>query len=1181
MNILILIFIFGVISLDQNKANGANVNKDCFGIRGDSNSIICRSIPACDENTLKLYRQFNRIVFDLENKNFISSDQFCNCTFSWSPQIDLEFKNIKSISKYAFEFMTVEKNTRLNIKFDGSGLGLDKSNTDKKLLIRKDAFKNVKLKKKSQLIIEITKYKSVLMQDILIDSVLQEETSELSVNIHDCDQLAVKNKNDNENMELDEQESYADDAKSFNINHNSGNDIPLLKSNLSFTFEMQHLDSLRIDPQVFASLQVNPYSGLAVIVKFVHNVYLGNSAFDSLMLGTYAQFNFLIESVGSISLGKSLFNALQQEQTSVFYFQLDQIGTSYTPSAAKAKRDVDAAQNDEYYDYSGEYDDKAEYDASQAPLLSSYTNWLCIPEGLFKNVQQYESGLAQVHFTNIYSSISVSALAFNELQLSENSKFQILFEDIKGHVVFDKDAVNLVKLSDGIFEIWIENHMQQELIRGNQSPSEKNKSKAARFPADTFKLMKSVKNSYFKLADYAINQVFLTPRSEFRIGYIGSDSVLLVKPKSLNGFHVDRFDAISKKSSKSDELRDYRTKLTFKIDDSDNVRFDFSSLNSKYEDETEKNANLPKIIEIDGYEPSLSAVKADGSLDSAPAQLDSKSKSSLGPIKSDSYLKKEFCKFYKLKQFMSSITKSKSTPVYKLTNNLIYFLKSMKNNGVDGDSSSSPSMCSSCLFIYLYRVIQRRTDFYFVKDHLPNCFINLHFKNSLYFQSSKDSGEKHQYISNIEDNFKYYWKLLRCKAITGLGPILDYDSDVNEIDETQSDYDAIERHCKDEAKFDDEIKAVADFDDNNWHDNSLKICTKNIIDSKSNRTSVQLSLRKNTISSNKRKSDVLRNKIISGRTRASVFFIVAAVVLSSIFIVFVYVKYRKPQRPCIRLSFRRDIKSFQRLSNANLSTRSVNNSTSPNKKSADDNDEDGEDGEQGYDELNGYEYDDEFEMNDNGNVDPEDGAHKAQSKLQTACTSSNENIEFKMEPGSILSSSKFGELKNKSLQRIKSLKSSLFNKDMLKNSLLNVTNVNHPHFKQSKAGQNSKFPHYSYNSTDSTLVQTKVQNEFEITDKGEDKNLELEEDLTYELNTELDGKSSSVVTYDLARNKSKQNVVKNNYNLLLAKSDGCEQKEENVMRLKTNPLDNLDMEVITNDDFDQTVTSNKNSESNA
>ena len=87
--------------------------------------------------------------------------------------------------------------------------------------------------------------------------------------------------------------------------------------------------------------------------------------------------------------------------------------------------------------------------------------------------------------------------------------------------------------------------------------------------------------------------------------------------------------------------------------------------------------------------------------------------------------------------------------------------------------------------------------------------------------------------------------------------------------------------------------------------------------------------------------------------------------------------------------------------------------------------------------------------------------------------------------------------------------------------------------------------------------------------------------MTYELNTELDGKSSSVVTYDLARNKSKQNVVKNNYNLLLAKSDGCELKEDNVMRLKTNPLDNLDMEVISNDDFDQTVTSNKNSESNA
>ncbi len=245
----------------------------------------------------------------------------------------------------------------------------------------------------------------------------------------------------------------------------------MLKGNLSYSFEMARLESVQIDAQVFANLQVNPYSDMSLVIKLVHHVSVGKNAFDSLMLGSYSQFNFLVESVSSISLGERMFNALQQEQTSVFFFQMDQIGndgTSKTTTTSTSTTTTTTTPSSEY-----EYYDDYEYASSsndyneEASSSSMYSNWLCLPEGLFRNVQHYESALTQIHLTKIYMSVSVSSFAFNEIQLSENSKFQLLFEDVKGHIMFDKDAVNLIKVSDGMFEIWNENHVQQEAVRGN------------------------------------------------------------------------------------------------------------------------------------------------------------------------------------------------------------------------------------------------------------------------------------------------------------------------------------------------------------------------------------------------------------------------------------------------------------------------------------------------------------------------------------------------------------------------------------------------------------------------------------------------------------------------------------------------------------------------------------------
>jgi hypothetical protein len=289
--------------------------------------------------------------------------------------------------------------------------------------------------------------------------------------------------------------------------------------------------------------------------------------------------------------------------------------------------------------------------------------------------------------------------------------------------------------------------------------------------------MKSVKHIYFKLLDYSINQIFLTPRSDFRIGYVSSSSLFIIKPKSFNGFHIDRFDSLPSTvtHSPNDQAKEYNglTKLTLKLDESnENLKFQFSNDLTTEEEHQLKSENLPKIIELDGAEPTLFMIKADGSIVKFERKDSTKAKPPIEFIhrfKSDSSLKEEFCRFYSLKQFMSEIEfdstshKPINEKTYKLTNNLIYFSQLNKNSM----QLDQQMQCTSCLLIYLYRTIHRRADFYFVKDNLPACFINLHFKDSLYFESTSDNKKRDQMISKIEGSFKFYWKELQCSAMSG------------------------------------------------------------------------------------------------------------------------------------------------------------------------------------------------------------------------------------------------------------------------------------------------------------------------------------------------------------------------------------------------------------------------------
>ena len=200
---------------------------------------------------------------------------------------------------------------------------------------------------------------------------------------------------------------------------------------------------------------------------------------------------------------------------------------------------------------------------------------------------------------------------------------------------------------------------------------------------------------------------------------------------------------------------------------------------------------------------------------------------------------------------MGEIDKTPSgTKTYKLTNNLAYFSRLLSQNALD---RPSPKQCTSCLLMYLYRTVHRRADFYSVKDTLPACFVALHFKDSLYFQSTPDAAKRDELVRRIEASFKSQWQHFECARITGLATILEYDGAVNELDATQSDYERVEAHCRAVApRVSDEVKLMSRrFEDWSWHESAQRICASNLVENSplldivvTANESVPLSLRK-------------------------------------------------------------------------------------------------------------------------------------------------------------------------------------------------------------------------------------------------------------------------------------------------------------------------------------------------
>ena len=150
-----------------------------------------------------------------------------------------------------------------------------------------------------------------------------------------------------------------------------------------------------------------------------------------------------------------------------------------------------------------------------------------------------------------------------------------------------------------------------------------------------------------------------------------------------------------------------------------------------------------------------------------------------------------------------------------------------------------------------------------------------------------------------------------------------------------------------------------------------------------------------------------------------------------------------------------------------------------------------------YDELNEYEYDDDFDL------------------PKTQCTS------FQKDTDNFTS-----ELNTKPSPKKRSalllFTDNLFSKDRLKASLLNVTNTQHAHFKSKSPGSN-KYQHYGYKSTEKAPSFGTGSAEKDLT-------------VSYDIDKcQVDSKATESVR------------------------EGCQSSGSSLINVETNPLDRLDL----------------------
>jgi hypothetical protein len=711
-------------------------------------------------------------------------------------------------------------------------------------------------------------------------------------------------------------------------------------------------------------------------------------------------------------------------------------------------------------------------------------------------------------------------------------------------------------------------------------------------PVNPFKLLNTdAKNNYMKFMPKSINKIFVTQHSSFRIAFQNSNAISLINFLSVFDFHVDRFQAQADRSnpkSSSGLDRDFRTKLEIDLDHaSPQVLLDFLTGHS---DEAEfmddSSSTLPKLIQLDGYKPIMSAVGVDGtvrpimpdenhndleSLDEAGGSKLKRKRKKLMFVKAnlDEYLQDEFCQFYKVRPFMTSFnTHSRHT----LKSNLVYFKET-----TESDISVKANLsCTSCLMIYLYRHIHRRGDFYFVKDHLPACFMRLHFNlDKVYQLNSVDQAERDSYVKSVEESFRFYWKLLECKKLSGLGSILN-EGDLSYSDDSLENYELTKKQCsKDKLKISGhEIEQVNSIK-SQWHSQYAEnICIKNLADSKTSKYVTDWS---SQIEVGLKKAKSPANRVVETKPNIAIaVFLLFLVSLSSMILIILHYRYKRSggdRSTCLgRLKMGRayggGIPGFQRLKNNNVTkyderSSGVNVSLSKNgsvvasglatvvanEQPCDELDDDHVGGEASYD---AYEYDDEFEMNrdDEENDDEHEviddveivsagavgGGRLRQNANYLALSDDNGDLRMAESNSAETTANPISSLTNKSLKQIKRIKTNIMNNPVFKKGLL--SNIN------KRLSHNSSYS--SYRSTEAGIGGEggAMSNEFE---------LRLGRCVSSSSRNNED--NVVIATYDLKK-RSKQNIVRK-------KAVGDEEDEVaggDVMHMATNPLDDLGLD---------------------
>jgi hypothetical protein len=465
----------------------------------------------------------------------------------------------------------------------------------------------------------------------------------------------------------------------------------------------------------------------SVSIAQVKKLIIETDEFRSLNINPHSLVSISIEDVESVNMQSNTFTSLNQGLQSIFKLSISDASRCLLIGESLF---ADLVQDDgaEFYFAVDKIGHSIKTDSSTTYNQQT----ICLPKNFLANVQQARNSLVQVKFANSMRPILVNTNAFSEIELSVNSKFQIQFKSMNEHILFDEGSINRIKVLGGRFDVSVDDHGSM-----------------ARTAKRWFWSSNDNDDILFQLNDKAIAHVFLTLDSYFRIGFLNSKSVFVMQPTALCGVHVDRLEDVTRA-----ENANYRTKIVLEVKNSDRFRVNLLT-----------DAQLPSVIEVNDYEPILNTIRSDGSLDGLTFGTFESVQRERESINAN---EREICRFVRAHDFLSH-------------QNLLYFSDAfglpLKFTGESSLDEAPKSMCSSCLFLFLYRSIHRRGDFYFVKNHLPHCFVSLFYPN-IYFQNEKNSSVKDHEIANIEVTLETYWKLQNCQRFTGMKTIFaQFDQD--------------------------------------------------------------------------------------------------------------------------------------------------------------------------------------------------------------------------------------------------------------------------------------------------------------------------------------------------------------------------------------------------------------------